>query len=843
MSDFFSDLLRFLRGRLVIIFCVFTLCFLALVRRLFDLQIVNGEEYARGLRETSSQKLELKAPRGTIYDKFGRPLAVNSTSYTLKLNPSASFDYGKLNDALYDLMNLFERNGEKYIDEFPISKDEPYTFNFAGSETREKRWRADMNIDSKNKTAAEAFAQLREDFGVDPALSNDEARKIVSLRSAMYMKRYSQYSAITLAADVSDATMAVIEEESDKYAGIYVDTDSVRRYPAGVTFSHIIGYIGSANDTDLSRLEGLGYKSGDQVGKAGLEQSLESDLRGISGSREVEVDSATGRVLSVLDSGQGSVPGDKFFLTIDSRFQEQAYEILKDKLTEILINRLTVSTRRDSAVSAREALASLIKTGAVSVRKIWRSEPDSYSYDLRQCVLEEWPDADVTTPDGATQAREILSAAILRGRVPMGRVFLVMYEQGLITADAAAVSRLEGGGVSMLQFLVNKIKAGEITPQMVNIDPSSGSVVVVDARSGAVLAAASYPTYDNAAMTANFNEYFPVINEDITAPSYFRAFQERRAPGSTFKMITAVTGLEKGVITPSSTIRDETTFKKAGIPYLRCWSSASHGSINVVRALQVSCNYFFCETAYRLGNSKNGNMKEGIASLNEYMKAFGLNERTGVEIGEAYDTRESGAEQISSPEYRKYLGKLYGTNEDWYDGDTVATAIGQAINNYTAASMAKVASILANGGTRYKMHLTSRQESWDETLKKEAAPVIEETVSLKQSTWSTVYSGMYNVTHAPGATGYNTFKGFPVSVGGKTGTAQENKSRHDHTSFLGFAPFDDPRIAVYTVIPFGDTQATPTAAGHVARDVIGAYMGIGSKPAPESPPKANSLVK
>lgn len=846
MLDLLKDVYAFLTNRILIILIVFGILIYVLLAKLFDLQIVNGETYQGDLRKTDITELPVSAPRGEIYDKFGRPLAVNVTTYTLKLNPSADFDLKNLNSNLYDLMLLFEENGEKYIDELPISLDEPYSFNFSGSAARERMWRRDMEISDKAKTATDAFMQLREKFGVDPELSNEEARKIVSLRSAIYMKRYNKSSPITLAVNVSDKTMAVIEEEPEKYAGIYVEPDYVREYPGGVTFSHVVGYIGKINDSDLEDYKEYGYKAGDIVGKTGLEQALELSLKGTEGKRTVETDLGTGLVLSVLDSEVEPIPGDRFLVTIDSRLQNKSYEILENKLTEILVNRLRAKSTRDTPLTATDLLSSMIRANSIPLKKIWQTDDSMYGYKIKEYVLRTFPEADISTSEGADKVRGIIADAIEKNNISLNQILLVMVEQGIITADDNLLSRIKKGTVSPLDVVVQKLEEGEITPQMTNLDPSTGSIVIVDVNTGAVITAVSYPTYDNNEMVNNFNEYFPIINSDVSAPSYYRAFRERRAPGSTFKMITAITGLEEGSISTSTKIYDETVFTKAGEPYLKCWSTVSHGSINVVQALAVSCNCFFCETAYRLGNAKNGNPNDSINALNKYMIAFGLNERTGVEIGEAYDTRSLDAItqiQISSPEYKEYLDRMYDKSavSRWYDGDTVATAIGQSKNNYTAASMAKYVATIANGGTRYKMYLTESQTDYFGNLISRTEPVIEqEPIELKDSTWDAVYQGMYNVVNMSGGSGYNAFKDFPYKVGGKTGTAEENKNRNEHTAFAGFAPFDDPQVAVYVMIPFGNTSGTPTAGAYVAREVFEEYMGLNAEA--EAPLKVNELT-
>jgi cell division protein FtsI/penicillin-binding protein 2 len=331
---------------------------------------------------------------------------------------------------------------------------------------------------------------------------------------------------------------------------------------------------------------------------------------------------------------------------------------------------------------------------------------------------------------------------------------------------------------------------------------------------------------------------------DPTRPMINRAFMERRAPGSTFKMITAVAGLERGSITPTSTIFDGITFRRAGAPYLSCASAGGHGRINVARAIAVSCNYFFCETIFRLGNTAGGNMEDSISALNDYMIAFGLNDRTGVEIGEAYDRTRSDTLNISSPEFKEFIEK--SRNPDvarsryrWYDGDTVATAIGQSFNDYTVANMAKYIATLASGGIRHQMHLVGRREDAFGDFIERREPVVEYELDLRPSTWNAVTTGMLQVTTS--GTGQTVFSGFPIPVAGKTGTAQEDLRRIDHSAFGGYAPYEDPQIAVYVRIPFGNTVSTPQPAARIARDVIAAYFGLDAEP--ERPMEVNILAR
>jgi len=324
-----------------------------------------------------------------------------------------------------------------------------------------------------------------------------------------------------------------------------------------------------------------------------------------------------------------------------------------------------------------------------------------------------------------------------------------------------------------------------------------------------------------------------------------RAFTEPRAPGSTFKMITAVAALEKGIVTPKSTVYDEGVFTKASTPYARCYAGGGHGHLNAASALEVSCNYYFYEVSYRMGNSRDGNRLAGIEALNEWMTAFGLNDPTGVEIYELYNSTREGVSNISSPNLKDFLvGRNPAAPQSdrrWADGDTIRTAIGQSLNNYTAATMAKYFATLATGGTRYKLHLFEKTADQSGETVKIYEPAEEAVVSISEANLQAVYEGMLAVIKGSRGTARQVFSDFPVQIAGKTGTAQQFANKPDHTSFGCFAPYDEPRIAVYVHLPFGTTAAYPNAAAQVAKAVMTEYFKLGQEP--QRPAGLNSLTE
>lgn len=791
--------------RVFILFFFVCLIFIVLGARLFFMQIINGQLYLDNLSLNIVKKINIVAPRGNIYDRYGQPIAQNKSVYNVKLDQSIHID--NLNESLYNLIKLFEKNNEDYLDDLPITKNKPFEFTF-DTDSEKTRWFRDMNL-NKNLSANEVIEHLRKFFDIPKELDDVEARKIISLRTKLYKQRYRQYNPLTLALNVSDKTIVSIEEENNKYPTIYVEGEPIRDYVNPKCFSNIIGYIGNITDKELEANED--YDASDTIGKAGLEKSFEKNLRGKDGELLVQVNNMGKRVGTI--NKNNPVSGNDLFLTIDRNLQEKSYEILENTLTKILVAKL-----KNGTINFNNLFATMINTNTLSIKKIFESSDDSYSGLIKKFVLKNDSTVDYTTGAGQQKIRKIICDAVKNQNISIKNLLLVMREQDIISGDSSYFKNS-----SATQIFYDKLNTNEINPGMFNFDPCSGSVVVLDVDNGDVLTAVSYPSYDNNKLVSSFsNDYYSQILSAVNTPMVNRPFMEPRAPGSTFKMITAVTGLEKGVITPTSTIYDETTFKKAGLPYSRCWSSHSHGALNVSSALEVSCNYFFFETAYRLGNSKSKNLLDGIHALNYYMREFGLDERSGVEIGELYDFSEEGISNISSPEYKLKNGQ----KSKWYDGDTIRTAIGQAKNNYTAANMAKYINTLASGGKRFQLHLTKEIKDENGNSIEKTYPKLEKTVEIQKKNLDAVYKGMLLVTEGNRGTGRSAFNKFPIRVAGKTGTAQENNNRPDHTSFGGFAPFENPRIAIYVVVPFGDTKLMIAPASQIARDVIKEYFQL-----------------
>ena len=353
-------------------------------------------------------------------------------------------------------------------------------------------------------------------------------------------------------------------------------------------------------------------------------------------------------------------------------------------------------------------------------------------------------------------------------------------------------------------------------------DAKAGACVVMNVNSGEVLAMASYPDYNPADFiggisTENWNNY---INNEAK-PLVNKGIQNSYSPGSIYKMVTAIAGLESGVINLNTRINDTGVYTKYKDYQPRCWVYTDyhrgHGYLNVSEAIEKSCNYFFYETSDRMG----------IDTLVRFAKFFGLGSKTGIELqGET-------AGVVSSKESKQ----KYHNNEPWSAGDTLKSAIGQYDNEFSPIQMAQYISMLANGGNKIEPTIikTIRNTDGSEVSREEINKFVNsklgleednsEDIQLNKDYLNAVLQGMQSVTSDSGGTAYVRFKDFNISVGGKTGSA-EAPGNKVHAWFVGFAPFENPEIAIVVMVENGG-HGNYTA--EVVRDIMAEYFGMNTQ--------------
>ena len=326
---------------------------------------------------------------------------------------------------------------------------------------------------------------------------------------------------------------------------------------------------------------------------------------------------------------------------------------------------------------------------------------------------------------------------------------------------------------------------------------AAGAFVAVDPTNGAVLVLASYPTYD----LTEYNALYDELSRDRAKPLLNRALYGTYTPGSTFKLGMATAALEEGYITGESTVHCSGVYTRYSSYGLKCWVYPdAHGTIDVKKAIEVSCNCFFCEMGYRLG----------IDKMNEYCRIYGLGEKTGIELGEAVGI-------LAGEEYRSSHGL-----GNWYPGDTIAAAIGQSDNMFTPLQLANYVATLLNGGTRYNVHIfDSVREYYTDDIIEKYTPRVVSSTEISDESLSVVREGMRRMIYNS-YTASTNMRNVPVTVGGKTGTAQTNLA-NDNGLFVAAAPYNDPQIVISCVMEGSGSGLYSSA---VAAAVFEEFYGV-----------------
>lgn len=427
------------------------------------------------------------------------------------------------------------------------------------------------------------------------------------------------------------------------------------------------------------------------------------------------------------------------------------------------------------------------RTGQISSDEYQKNKQNGYGINdtIGKQGIERWAEKYLRGKDGVTGTYTEIdgkTVELSEGQEPVPGNYV------MLTIDYDIQATLE-------RSLENTIKA-------IGGDCNAGGAVVLDVNTGDTLAIASYPTYD---MTT-FDEDYSKLVQNESNPMLNRAVSGLYSPGSTFKPLTAIAGIQSGVVTPKEhiTCTGIYDYYKDYQPSCWIWSeyNSTHGAQDVTHAIENSCNVYFYELGRRLG----------IDRLDEYAKKFGLGEYTGIEL------TEETAGHMASPEYKKQA-VVNVTDSDWFGGDTLQTAIGQSYSLFTPVQLANYCATIANGGTRYKVNLIdSIRSSVDGSVVEKFGSEVVEKIDMDPQTVNQIHNGMKKVVDEGSAR--SIFEGYPIAVGGKTGTAQLGKGANNAV-FIAFAPFDNPKIAVAVVLEHG---VRGTNAGRVARDVFDQYF-------------------
>lgn len=908
MSYDIKDFLKkFFSSRLFVLAAVFIVFFGIILARIFTLQVVNGKSYQENFSLKIQMKQPINAARGNIYDKNGKLLAYNELAYSISINDSTTYSSTKeknkaVNAELAEILTVLKNNGETLNNDFKIDrkKDGTYSFNVSGSSLN--RFRADVfgkgsaddleydketGIDEANATAEQIMEYLmgKDNFGISSKYDGDLAYRIVVVRYAMLGNRFARYKEVKIATDVSDKTVAYVNEHMDTLSGISVNEDMIRKYNYSEYFSSIIGYTGPISESEYTALhkKNEDYTQNDTVGKAGLEQYYETYLRGKNGERKFYIDNV-GRISEIISSTD-SVAGDDLYLSIDADLQMATYLALQNEIAAIVYSNIksgeipindvytalignsvintehfskskasdteksvlsvfksrqktTLGKIKQELTSSPEALntmsdevldeftyiISMLKDDQVllkneidtsdSVYQKWKDQKISPKEYLNYCITQHWIDISQLNVDekyaDSTEVYDALCKYILKniktdtefskiiyqymithGEISPRQLCLILFDQGVLDYDDATVNKLKNGSLSPRDFLMKKIYNIEITPAQLALEPCTGSCVVTDEKTGEIRAMVSYPGYNSNKLANGVDsEYFASLQHDKSSPLLNYATQQKTAPGSTFKLVSATAGLAENVITTSDQIRCTGIYNDISNKP-KCWIyPGSHGLDNVSEAIRDSCNVFFYTVGNRLAQKKTGSYNDanGIDLIQKYAHIYGLDQKTGLEISES-----------KSSVATKY---------------PVMAAIGQSDNNYTTVALSRYVTAVASG-KKYNYQLMNKIVDADgKTVKKYKADFEDISDTLTSSQWDAIHSGMREVVST-----MDRFQGFDIPVAGKTGTAQQT-GHANHGLFVGYAPYDDPEITIAVRIANGYSSHNAATA---ARNVISYY--------------------
>jgi penicillin-binding protein 2 len=768
------------RRRVWAVILALSVAFLSMGSALYDLQINQGEEYYEKSQRKIAEIQTVEAARGQILDRNGRVLVSNRAVYQVTLDTSRMGDTQQRNDTLLTLVQVARENGVSWNDTLPISAQPPFVFT----------------------TADPYYTTSIDEDGVE-------------------QKNLTRLGKLAVTMDwISDPT-------KDPQPTVSTPTPE----PEGGFWNSIKNFFRGegASSAPTSTSTSANSSAPDQTSLPTAEQLLGKMCASFELQGEGVVDEKSGQEVPALNIGDldasdaRAVAGILYELTLRSKgiYQAASYVFSEDVGIDFIsrVKELSLPGVNIQATTVREYHTTY---AAHVLGRVAAMSPEEWAYyktvDLDGDGVVDYQMDDTVGKEGVELAFE----SYLRGTP--GSLALERNTNGKVLSETWITEPEPGNNVVLtldldLQMAVEDILASSL-PNLESEEVEGAACVVLDVDSGDVLASASYPTFDLANYSRDYNENAA----DPLRPFLNRALMGLYPPGSTFKMITAIAGLEEKdtdgnpIITPSTIIKDQGVYTYYSSPQPKCWiyrqnGGRTHGNQNVTQAITNSCNYFFYDVGRRLG----------IETLEKYAAMFGLGQKTGIELSE-------NAGVMAGPEFTESMG---GT---WYEGSTLSVAIGQESTQVTPIQLANYIATLANGGTRYSTHLLKEVKSSDfSQVLYSYEPQIMDTIEIQEKNLEAVKKGMLDLTTTSLA---RAFSGLNVSVGAKTGSAQISAQSESNAVFVCFAPYDDPEIAVSIVVEHGGSGSELAT---MAADILSYYFS--SKETREDLPTENILVR
>lgn len=517
----------------------------------------------------------------------------------------------------------------------------------------------------------------------------------------------------------------------------------------------------------------------------------------------------------------------------------QKFLVKQDEVFRIITDRLTGDSApafKDEDPQIQEYLSYIVTDllqntlGIIAKTRVDLSDKTYRAWDTDQSISmkdyliyatgQNWIDLSQFSPEGdyldSAEVYEALTAYILdylrtdtnfskllykymlqEDTLSGQEICLCLYEQGILSKEDSAYNALASGSLSSYNFMVQKISNLEIEPAQLALEPCSASCVVTDVHTGEVLACVSYPGYDNNRLTNNMDTaYYTKLALDQSSPFFNKATQQTTMPGSTIKLLSTIVGMGEGIIDENTYINCTGKFEFVQPP-INCWNTEGHADIEIRKAIEESCNYFFNMIGFQAGKTGENKFSENLSlsKLQQYASYMGLDKKTGIQITEA------------SPHVSDSLA--------------VPSYMGQGNHLYTTTELARYAAVLAGSGTVRNLTLLKDVKSPSgQIVQTYEAEVINE-MNVDDATWSAIHDGMERVVAT-----HEQFDPLSarMTVAGKTGTAEVDRKRHpNHALFIGYAPAAEPEYAIAVRIANGYSSGNACLA---ASDVFHFLFGL-----------------
>lgn len=480
------------------------------------------------------------------------------------------------------------------------------------------------------------------------------------------------------------------------------------------------------------------------------------------------------------------------YMEEDEEMQEYLLYICNDLLRDTLgiISKDTVDTsdsvyqawNTDGNISLKEYLNYSVSQNWVNISKISITGDYLDSSEVYQALTQyiiDYLRTDVRF------SKLLYKYMLFEDTISGQELCLTLYEQGVLSKQDNLYEPLASGIVGAYDFIVNKIYTLEIEPAQLALNPCSASAVITDVHTGKVLACVSYPGYDNNRLTNDMDTaYYSKLATDMSSPFFNKATQQRTAPGSTLKMLSAVAGMMEGVVWDEHYIDCTGSFDLV-TPPINCWNHDGHGSLEIRGAIEQSCNYYFNYIGFELGKVNDTSFSEtqSLNTLQRYASMFMLDTKTGIELSEA------------SPQ----VSNAYA----------VPSYMGQGTHLYSTSQLARYSATLANSGTVYKLSLLDSVKSPSGEIITSYEPEVQNVIHMDQNIWDDIHDGMSRVVQT-----HQQFSGLGIQAAGKTGTAQTDLYHPDHGLFIGYAPVSNPEYAISVRIANGYTSGNACLAAN-----------------------------